>query len=509
MPALRPKIIASASSASFSCVWISRSARPAYRVVEAVPRCKLLLERIRNGHPFRRTKRDFYEAALSEADLHQSLDELGSWRRSHYSIDVTPNMDGREVTLFGWIHEVRDLGGIKFLVLRDSRGLIQITIPKDRVKPEVLEKAEALHKEYVIGVRGLVRKMEKAPRGVEVVPTELKILNIARPPLPLDVASRIPAELSTRFDARALDLRRSGPRAVFKIRHEAIRAIREFLVSRGYLEVHTPKIIATATEGGAALFPLAYYDREAFLAQSPQLYKEQLVGAFEKVFEIGPIFRAEKFHTTRHLAEAISVDIEEAFATAEDVMHVLEELIAHVITWIRERCAEELATLKHRLVIPTLPFERLTYDDAVEELRVKGIEVKWGEDFSTPALRALGRLHRDFYFVTRWPSSSKPFYLMPYEDDPRYCKAFDLMWGWLEVASGGARIHTRSLLEQRLKEQGLFPTSFEHHLKVMDYGMPPHAGWGLGLDRLLLALTGKKNIREVVLYPRDKARLVP
>lgn len=437
------------------------------------------------------------------------IDELGSWRRTHYSAQISPELDGKDVTMFGWVEEIRDLGGIRFIVLRDKEGLIQITMPQDIVNYELIKKSEMLQKEFVIGVRGRVRRMEKAPRGVEIIPNEIRILALAQHPLPLDPTGRIPAEIDKRLNARILDLRRPQSQAIFKIRHLAIGAIREFFNNKGFIEVNTPKIIASATEGGAALFPIAYYDREAFLAQSPQLYKEQLISDFEKVFEIGPIFRAEESHTRRHLSEAISVDVEEAFVSAEDVMQQLEELIRYTIRYINIRGENELNVLKHKLPDSKKTFKRFTYDQILKEFREVGIEIPWGKDIPTDKIRKLGKLHPYFYFITNWPTHSKPFYIKPLKERPEVCEAFDLMYGWIELASGGTRVHSKELLIQRIKEQGLDPNSFEYHLKIYEYGMPPHAGWGLGLDRFVMVLTGRKNIREVTLFPRDRFRLIP
>jgi len=273
--------------------------------------------------------------------------------------------------------------------------------------------------------------------------------------------------------------------------------------------VHTPRMIASATEGGAALFCVDYFKRKAFLAQSPQLYKEQLVMSLEKVFEVGPFFRAEESHTRRHISEFVSIDIEEAFVDAEDVMQLLEQVMRHVCGTVKERCRKELVTLKHRIEVPELPFKRITYDDILHDLKREGIEVPWGEDIPTPALRTLGKVHPYFYFITDWPTQVRAFYIQPREDKPELCEGFDLMWRWIELVSGGTRVASKELLVKRLKEQGLNPESFKYHLQAFDYGMPPHAGWAIGLERLSMMLTGKKNIREVTLYPRDKFRLTP
>jgi len=437
------------------------------------------------------------------------LDSLGDWRRTHYSADVKPEMDGEEITLFGWVQEVRDLGALRFVILQDREGTIQITILKKKAASEVLSKAETLQKRYSIGVKGAVKKTNMTPRGIEVIPKEIRVFNTATPQLPLDITGRTPANLEVRLDARALDLCQQENIAAFKIQHVAVEAIRDFLFERGFLEVHTPRIIGSATEGGAELFSINYFDRKAFLAQSPQLYKEQLVMSLEKVFEIGPFFRAEESHTRRHLSEFVSIDIEQAFASAEDVMQLLEQLVQHVCQGVNGKCSRELELLKYKLKIPEVPFKRLTYGDALRDLKHEGIDIPWGEDISTQACRTLGKVHPGLYFITDWPTHSKAFYIKPRDDNPDVCEGFDLMWRWLELVSGGTRIAFKDLLVKRLEEKGLNPESFKYHLDAFDYGMPPHAGWAIGLERLTMMLTGHKNIKDVTFYPRDKFRLTP
>lgn len=437
------------------------------------------------------------------------VDQLGDWRRTHYSIDVTPQLDGKEVIVFGWILDIRDLGGIRFLILRDREGAVQVTIPRKRVSADVVKKADALQRQYSLGVKGTVKKTDMTLRGVEIIPSDIRILGIAKHPLSLDVTGRTPSEIDVRLDARILDLSREENQAIFKIQHFALEATRSFLSELGFLEVHTPRIIASATEGGAALFPVSYYDKEAYLAQSPQLYKEQLVIDFEKVYEAGPFFRAEESHTRRHISEFVSIDIEQAFATAEDVMDTLEELVHYICEVVNQRCQKELKILKHKVEVPEKQFKRFTYNEILRELREQNTEIQWGEDIPTPAFRTLGKLHPYYYFITDWPTKSKPFYLKPRKNKPKLCEAFDLMWRWIELASGGTRVDSKDMLIKRLKEQNLNPESFKYHLQAFDFGMPPHAGWAIGLERLMMVLTGKQNIREVTLFPRDRFRLAP
>jgi aspartyl-tRNA synthetase len=436
------------------------------------------------------------------------LDPIGDWRRTHYSVDVRPEMNGQEVILFGWVLEIRDLGGIRFVILQDREGTIQVTILHKNASDEVQSKSNVLQKRYSIGVKGTVKETKMTPRGVEVLPKEIRIFNTAGP-LPIDISGKTPARLEACLDARSLDLCQEGNIAAFRIQHAAAEAIRSFLFEKGFLEVHTPRIIGSATEGGTALFSLDYYDRKAFLAQSPQLYKEELVMSLEKVFEIGPFFRAEMSHTRRHLSEFVSIDIEEAFATDEDVIRILEELMQNVCRVVGEKCQGELTTLRHSLKVPDIPFERLTYTEVLKELAHEGVQIPWGEDIPTPAFRTIGKMHPHFYFIVDWPTQSKAFYIKPRDDNPEICEGFDLMWRWVELVSGGTRIASKELLIKRMKENGLNPESFKHHLQAFDYGMPPHAGWAIGLERLTMMLTGKKNIREVTLYPRDKFRLTP
>jgi nondiscriminating aspartyl-tRNA synthetase len=438
-----------------------------------------------------------------------NLDSIGEWIRTHYTSNVTPEMDGQEVTLFGWVQDIRDLGGIRFIILQDREGTIQITIPKKRISPEVLAKSDFLQKRFSIAAKGTVKKTNMTPRGIEVIPNDIKILSTATPQLPIDITGKTPANIEARLDARPLDLCQEQNLAPFKIQHTALEAIRSYLFGKGFLEVHTPRIIASATEGGAELFSVDYFGQKAFLAQSPQLYKEELVLSFEKVFEVGPFFRAEESHTRRHLSEFTSVDIEAAFVNAKDVMELLEQVIHHACTVVKEKCVNELSLLKYNFEVPTIPFKRLTYDQVLDDLKKQDVTVPWGEDIPTEAFRVLGKLYPFFYFITDWPTHAKAFYIKPREDKPELCEGFDLMWRYIELVSGGTRISQKDQLIQRLTEKGLNPESFKCHLQAFDYGMPPHAGWAIGLERLTMILTGKKNIREVTLYPRDRVRLTP
>ncbi|MBS7651098.1 MAG: aspartate--tRNA(Asn) ligase [Candidatus Bathyarchaeia archaeon] len=439
----------------------------------------------------------------------KTLDGLNDWRRTHYSIEVKPDLDGSPVTVFGRVQSIRRQGGITFIILNDMKGIVQVTVHKENSERSLLEKVERLPQHSLIGVRGVVRSIVKAPHGAEILPSEIKILSEPRKDLPFDPYGRVEQSIDKRLDLRMVDLLRPQSNAIFKIRSVVLESIREYLYSRDFIEVNTPKIISSATEGGAALFPLLYYDKEAFLAQSPQLYKEQLAAVFEKVFEIGPIFRAEQFRTLKHLSEAVSVDVEEAYVNYVDVMELLEGMLKHVVDTVRKRCGGELATLNVKLEPVELPLKRVTYDEVLNILEGEGVKVEWGEDLSTPILKTYSKILSDYHFIIDWPTKSKAFYIKPRRDRPEVCESFDFMYGSVELASGGSRIDDRKELTERLKEKGLNPKNFEYHLKTFDYGIPPHAGFGLGLDRLIMVLVGAENIREVVLYPRDPQRLTP
>ena len=423
---------------------------------------------------------------------------------------VTPASGQAEVC--GWVHEVRDLGGLAFFLIRDRTGIIQVTIPKKRASEAVLAAAKQVSRESVVRVSGTVKAIDKAPGGRELVPDVFEIISLADSPLPLDVVEKVPADLDTRLDARFLDARRPRVAAVFQIRSAAMHAINQYLHKEGFINITTPKIVAAATEGGTELFPIAYFDKEAFLNQSPQLYKQMMMAAgFEKVYEIGPIFRAEEHNTTKHLNEATSVDIEVSYADHLEVMRILEELIVKTYEYVRGTCSDQLANLEIAdFVVPNAPFPRLPYREAIE-IAKKKIEdpIKYGDDISPAAERAIGAEMGGHYFIVDWPSEIRPYYAMPYENVPTICKAFDLMHPRMELSSGAQRVHRHDLLVQQIKKKGLNPESFEFYLRPFRYGMPPHAGWGLGVDRLVMTMLGLSNVREAVLFPRDMHRLVP
>ena len=435
---------------------------------------------------------------------------LNDWRRTHYANQHTPELAGSDVTIMGWVHEIRDFGGIMFVIIRDVTGRVQVTAPSKKVDEDVLKQLRDLRKESVVAIKGAVQESAKAPNGVEIIPKEVKVLNMADQPLPMDPTEKVKAGIDTRLDSRFLDIRKENVSAIFKIKGQMFHTIRDFFYDNGFYEINTPKLVASATEGGTELFPIAYFEKEAFLGQSPQLYKQMMMGAgMDKVFEIGQIFRAEEHDTLRHLNEAVSIDAEASFADDEDVMKILNDMIIQVLKDVNENCAGELEILGHELEVPSGDFPVVTYDDAVDIVNMAGVEMQWGEDLSREAEKALGEEMGGFYFLTKWPAEIKPFYVMPFEDDEKYAHAFDLMYNNLELSSGATRVHQYNLLVKQIEDKGLNPDGFGSYLTAFKYGMPPHAGWGVGADRLTMVLTGSQNIRECVLFPRDRHRLTP
>ncbi|CUR51941.1 Aspartate--tRNA ligase [Nitrosotalea devaniterrae] len=426
-------------------------------------------------------------------------------KKTHNIGTLGPAMKGQKVVVGGWVEDLRELGKLSFITLRDVTGVSQIVVAGS----ENLSQVKDLTKQSVVLVTGAVQESKARDFSFEIKAEKIEILSRAVHPLPIDPLGRLESGIDNRLNARALDLRNQKTASIFKIRHHVLLCIRKMLSESGFLEVNTPKIIGSASEGGANLFSLKYFDKQAYLAQSPQLYKEQLTLGLERIFEISSFYRAEKSHTVRHLTEFTSVDIESAFMDYTDVMEILEQLVVSVFDHVEKNCTEDIKNLGIEIKKPQAPFERVTYKQAIEELGKQGLSLAFGDDLLDSHLRTLGEIHPGFYFLTDWPLKLKPFYIHEKEDDPVVSKSFDLQYGYLELSSGGRRLHDPAKIKARLEEQGLDSAQFEDHLKAFDWGMPPHSGWGLGLDRLMAVLTQIDNVREVVLYPRDPERLFP
>jgi nondiscriminating aspartyl-tRNA synthetase len=424
--------------------------------------------------------------------------------RTHLIEDLNSSMEGQDVLFGGWVVDLRKLGKMAFLTVRDVTGMCQVI-----VKGDAMSLLEGLNRQSVVRILGKVQASKAKDFDFEISATELQVLAKAEYPLPIDPIGRLESDIDNRLNSRALDMRNQKTASIFKLRSQVLASIRDTLIKRKFIEINTPKIIGSASEGGADLFSLDYFGKQGYLAQSPQLYKEQMTIGLERVFEISSFYRAEKSHTGRHLSEFTSVDIEAAMMDYTDVMDVLESIVVDVFKNTAENSKTEQKEIGHEIKIPDSPFERVSYTQALEELGGMDIKLEFGEDLQDSHLRSLGEKHPGFFFLTDWPMKLKPFYIHEKDDDPTLSRSFDLQYGYLELSSGGRRLHDPEQLKTRLKEQNLDPTSFEEHLKTFGWGMPPHSGWGMGLDRLMTVLIGIDNVREVVLYPRDPDRLKP
>ena len=432
--------------------------------------------------------------------------ELGDWRRTHYSNELKALDENSDVTVMGWIVSVRGHGNISFATIHDRIGEIQIVAKSGDCPDDVKENTALLKIHSSVAIIGKTKHSEKSPTGVEIIPSQLKVFSEVEKIPPFDPHAKTVKNIDTRLEVRAIDLRRDVLQKIFLARSNVLKSIRNYLYGDDFVEVNTPKMIATATEGGAALFPIFYYNKEAFLAQSPQLYKEQLTMSFEKVFEIAPIFRAEPSRTNRHLSEAISIDFEEAYVDYNDVMDRIEEIVKTCVTTVQKFVKDNPDTdFKVPETADKIP--RYKYSELIEKMQNAGLKTQWGDDLYPKNLQKIGL--EGFYFIVDWPMGPKPFYVKVKKDDPKISESFDLMWGDLELSSGSTRIEKKSELEERMRNKGMNVDSFAYHLNVFDFGVPPHAGCGIGLERLMMALTGTENIRDTTFYPRDVDRLTP
>ena len=438
--------------------------------------------------------------------------------RTKYCSDITPEDFGSKATVAGWLQDVRNLGGIAFLQLRDRTGVLQVTAIKKELGADTFKGLVELPRESVLSFTGTVQENTQARAGFEVLPDEWEVLSTAAVPLPLGVVDKVGADLDTRLDNRFMDLRKPEVSAIFRLRAILTEGLRGGLIDSGFVEVNTPKIVSAGAEGGATLFKLEYFGRPAYLAQSPQLYKQHLMATgLDRVFEVAPAFRAEPSDTVRHLAEFTSLDVEQAFIdSSEDVMDTVERMTVDGVRHLIERGQGLLDQLGVALDVPPQPFRRIPYEACVEMLEAEGVSVPAEAEMGTEHEKALGDLVRErwgeeYYFITDFPTRFKlgTFYAHRHEDRPHLTGYFDLGVRGQEIASGGKREHRMDVLTRQIEEAGLAPGDFEFYLSAFRYGMPPHGGFGYGVERLLQKLLGLPNIRETVLYPRDRQRLVP
>jgi len=422
------------------------------------------------------------------------------------------NNDGKEVEVAGWVHTIRSMGKLTFIHIRDRSGRLQAI-----VKGDLMEKAKTLGLEDVVLMKGKVKLDEKVVNGAELQVEKIEVISsVGGQKLPVDVAGKTETSLDTRFDHRTLDLRREKMQAVFKIQSTICQAFREFYVSKNFVEIHTPKIISTGTEGGANLFKLPYFGREAFLAQSPQFYKQMLVGSgFERVFEISPVFRAEEHDTPFHLNEYVSMDVEMGFIEdEEDVLKIAEEMFKFIFQKVKEKNANDLKTLGIELSIPTTPFPRILHWEIPQILKKYGKEVAEDVDLNRELEQllckyAMETAKSDFVIVKNYPNSLRPGYTMPLESNKKFTRGFDILFKGMEIISGGQRVHQYELLKERFKEKGFNPDDFEFYFEAFKYGMPPHGGFAIGLERLTMKMLNLESAKDAAFFPRDKKRIYP
>ena len=418
------------------------------------------------------------------------------------------------VTLNGWVQDIRNLGGISFVILRDRYGTVQITLPKKKIEPALFDGLTTLSRESVVSITGDVKESNQTELGLEVIPSSFELYSAAAVPLPMGVIDKVNVEMDTRLNNRFMDLRKPEIRAVFELKSMMLELLSEAMRDNGFSQVFTPKLVESGAEGGATLFKLDYFGRPAYLAQSPQLYKQMLMSTgLDRIYEVGPAFRAEHSNTVRHVTEFISFDGEMSWISSQnDVMGMIEKIIDHILKGLKEKGKEQLALLGKEINVPEVPYPILTYSECLRMLSSAGTELKEGDDLGTEGEKLIGDLMsekgHDLYWIAEYPESEKPFYIMEKDGTP-YSFSFDLDYKGQEISSGGQREHRYEKLVERIAKKGLDPESFTFYTDAFKYGMPPHGGWGIGLERLLVKMLDLPNVREAILFPRDLNRLSP
>lgn len=428
-----------------------------------------------------------------------------------------PKEEGKKVKVSGWVDEIRDLGKLTFLILRDRKGTVQVIAKKDVVANKILEKISNINKESVVSVEGKVKLNKEAPNDFEIVPKKLKILNQAETPLPIDFSGKVNTSLDKRLDWRFLDLRNPKRLLVMKILSTTQRAMREFCLKNGFLEINTPKFMAAASETGSELFEVEYFDRKAYLAQSPQFYKQMGIAAgFDKVFEQAPVFRANPSHTSRHDTEFISFDTEIGFIDSmEDVMKFEERWLRYVFEKIKKEHGKEIKEeFGIEIKVPEIPFPRITMKKAKEVMNEKEIKVGDFYELSSKEEKKLGEYIKkkhghNFVFLTEFPYSERPFYHMKKKGEPKITLSFDLIYKGLEITTGAQREHRYKILKEQAKEKNIDPKSIDFYLNFFRYGCPPHGGFALSPTRVVMKVLNLPNVREATFLPRDTDRLTP
>lgn len=413
--------------------------------------------------------------------------------------------EGKQVNVRGWVYRKRTSKDVIFVVLRDATGVIQCTVKRDSSS---WDEAQKVTIESSVILSGIIRKDKRAVGGFEISTNELKIIGLAEPfPITKDQSEEF------RRDVRHLWLRSQKMNSIMRVRSEVLNSVNEFFRKKKFIEVSPPMFISSAVEGGATLFGVKYFDRDLYLTQSAQLHLEVLISSLEKVYCIAPSFRAEKSRTIRHLAEYWHIEAEQAFATMEDIMLLEEDLVSHVCRIIAQQCKNELETLDvdpERLAEVKPPFARITYDEAIERLHKIGSKIRWGEDFGFEEEKALAKEFKKPLFVYAYPKETKAFYCKTYEENPKLVMSVDLIVPNIgELATGGSRIDNKEELIMRLREFGLKMEDYEWYLDQRRYGTTPHAGFGMGVERLLAWMLNLETVMDTIPFPRTTRRYYP
>ena len=426
--------------------------------------------------------------------------------------DLLKAEEGTTIILEGAVHSIRDMGEIAFVILRKSEGLIQTVWEEGKTDMEL----SAIREGDYIHVTGQIKDEERAPHGKEVRLSTIRHLSHVSCPLPLPIDKwKLNTSLEAKLDRRSLSLRNIRERARFRIQEGIVRGFRDFLYEQGFTEIHTPKIGAKSAEGGANMFRLSYFHRPAVLQQSPQLYKQMMVGVFDRVFETGPVFRAEKHNTRRHLNEYTSLDFEMGYIHSFlDICAMETGFLQYTMNLLEKEYSKGLKLLNITLPdVEKIPYVR--FDEAKRLVSEKyNRKIRNPFDLEPEEEELIGKYFKeeynaDFVFVTHYPSKKRPFYAMDDPEDTRYTLSFDLLYHGLEITTGGQRIHDLSMLEEKIQEKGMTEEGLEQYLDAFRFGMPPHGGLGIGLERLTMQLLGEDNVREACLFPRDMSRLEP
>jgi nondiscriminating aspartyl-tRNA synthetase len=431
--------------------------------------------------------------------------------------ETTQNID-QTVKTSGWVKTRRDHGKIIFIDLRDRSGVLQCVITPGTKDYEEFKK---IRPQWVLNFIGKIKERpeklvntEMSTGKVEMDVQEFEVLSEAQE-LPIDIsADEMNVHIETLLDNRNLTIRNEKVGAIFKVYSEVLASYAEYLRSQNFLEIKTPKLLSACTEGGAEFFKVKYFEKEAYLAQSPQFYKQAAVGAFERVFEIGSVFRAEPHFTSRHINEFVGLDAEMGFIDGpEDVMDVLEETMKYILKDVKEKCSDELKIYGADVEIPE-KFPRIKFSEALEILKKEFGKEMEGNDIDPEGERMICKWAKkekgsDFIFLTNYPWMIRPMYIMPDPENPKETFGFDLLYRGVEIASGGQRIHDHDQLVENMKKKNLNPDDFKNYLEIFRYGIPPHGGWGLGSERIVQKILGIKSIKEAILFPRDVKRLTP